>query len=243
MLPDGPEMPTTVLVHGFGTSRHVWRRVLEDSEAVAVDLPGFGDAAELDRAGQTVEDEAQALADLLRDLGEGPYRLAAHSMGGKVALLLSARQPELVSELLLIAPSPPTPEPMLPQDRARLRAAHGKPGALSGQYRHITRQPIPEQDFGQLIRDGLRAGREAWIAWTDVGSREDISGELDGLKLPITVLYSEDDPVISPDTIRSEVLARLPGARALRVQGSGHLIPLEKPEAVVALLHPGEDRP
>ncbi|CAM3508251.1 alpha/beta fold hydrolase [Deinococcus frigens] len=76
-----------------------------------------------------------------------------------------------------------------------------------------------------------------------MGSREDISGELDGLKLPITVLYSEDDPAISPDTIRSEVLARFPQAAAVPIRGSGHLIPLEKPDAVISLLQAKEERP
>ena len=208
-----------------------------------MDLPGFGDAAEMGRAGQTVEDGVQALAEMLRESGDAPYRVAAHSMGGKVALLLAARNPGLVSELFLLAPSPPTPEPMAPKARATLRAAYGTPAALRAQYQDITRQPIPEQDFEQLILDGLRANRDAWNAWTDVGSREDISRELDGLRLPITVLYSEDDPAISPATIRSEVLARLPGARALPLRGCGHLIPLEQPEAVVALLQTTEGRP
>ncbi|WP_156122972.1 alpha/beta fold hydrolase [Deinococcus radiopugnans] len=229
-------MRPTVLVHGFGTSRHVWRRVLEGVDTLAVDLIGFGDAAEAGGAGQTVEEMAQALAAILREVGGGPYRVAAHSMGGKVALLLAARHPELVSELLLIAPSPPTPEPMEPEGRAKLRAAYGNRDALTAQYHDITHQSIPEQDFGQLVADGLRASHDAWNAWTDVGSREDISGELGGLKLPITVLYSEDDPAISPDTIRSEVLARLPGARAVPIHGSGHLIPLEDPQAVLRLL-------
>lgn len=236
-------MSPLALVHGFGTSRHIWRRVLEGAEALAVDLPGFGDAADAGRAGQTVEDMAQALADRLREGGNGPYRVAAHSMGGKVALLLAARQPALVSELFLIAPSPPTPEPMDPEGRAALRAAHGDRDALNAQYHEITRQPIHAQDFVQLISDGLRAGHDAWTAWPDVGSREDISGEVNGLKLPITVLFSEDDPAIAPETIRSQVLARFAQARAVSIHGSGHLIPLEKPEAVLSLFQAKEETP
>ncbi|GGM08946.1 hydrolase [Deinococcus aerophilus] len=208
------------------------------ADVLAVDLPGFGGAAGSGRAGQTVGELSQALAGRLRGAGGGPYRVAAHSMGGKVALLLAARCPELVSELLLIAPSPPTPEPMEPQGRARLRAAHGDREALRAQYRHITHRPLPEQDFAQLIADGLRACHDAWTAWTDVGSREDISGELGGLDLPIAVLYSEDDPAISPGTIRREVLGRLPGAQATATRGSGHLLPLELPEVVKAFLTP-----
>ena len=229
---------TWVLIHGFGTSRHVWRRVLEglDAEPLTPDLPGFGDNAALGKAGQTVEDMAGWLADLLRTDNRGPYQVAAHSMGAKVALLLAARTPELVSELLLIAPSPPTPEPMTPDARASLRTAHGDREALSSQYRQIIHLPIPDADFEQLISDGLRASADAWAAWTDVGSREDISGELGGLRMPITVLFSEADPAITPDTIRADVLPYLPGARPVPVLGSGHFLPLEVPEVVKAQL-------
>ena len=168
-------------------------------------------------------------------------------MGGKVALLLAVRYPELVGELLLIAPSPPGPEPMSQQDRARLRAAHGDAAALEAQYRSVTRLPPEPQDLAALIRDGLRASLDAWHAWTDAGSLEDLRSELPGSRLapahpdplPISVLYSEDDPVITPQTIHDMVLALLPQATVSAVQGSGHLIPLEDPEAVLALIAAG----
>lgn len=228
------------LIHGFGTSGRLWRRVCELSafptEWLTPDLLGFGDAAALGRAGQTTGDMAEHLAGGLRASGGGPYRLAAHSMGGKVALLLAARHPALVAELLLVAPSPPGPEPMSDEDRTQLRAAWGDAAALEKQYRRITRQPLPEQDLRQLVSDGLRASRDAWQAWTDVGSRKDISGELGTLNLPITVLFSEDDPAIGPQVIRDGVLARLAGARGEPIWGSGHLIPLELPQRVLDAL-------
>lgn len=233
-------MTRTALVHGFGTSRALWRRVLAGlpGGALTPELPGFGDNAAAGRPGQTTADMAASLALTLRAAGEGPYRLAGHSMGGKVALLLAARHPDLVAELLLVAPSPPSPEPMSGEDRATLRAAHGDRAALERQYRSITRAPLPQEDFAALVRDGLRADAGAWTAWTDVGSREDVRAHLGDLRAPVTVLYSEDDPAITPDTIRGQVLGALPQARALAIRGSGHLIPLERPQDVRALLTP-----
>ncbi|WP_161882662.1 alpha/beta fold hydrolase [Deinococcus alpinitundrae] len=236
----GPTAAPLALVHGFGTSGRLWRRVLGQlalrAGVLTPDLLGFGDAADLGRAGQTTGDMAEHLAEVLRASRAGPYRLAAHSMGGKVALLLAARHPALVTELLLIAPSPPGPEPMSDEDRANLRAAWNDVASLEKQYHHIALQPLPEHDLRQLVSDGLRASRAAWQAWTDVGSREDLSGELGALTVPITVLFSEDDPAIGPQTIRDGVLAKLPGAQGEPVDGSGHLIPLELPQRVVDAL-------
>ncbi|MFW8628398.1 alpha/beta fold hydrolase [Deinococcus sp. ME38] len=224
-----------VLVHGFGTSGQIWRSVTPALPgAMTPDLPGFGAAAPQGRPGQTTGAMAAALADQL-----GPLRditLVGHSMGGKVALLVAARWPHLVGRLILVAPSPPIPEPMSDEGRAALRAAHGEADALRRQYRQITRQPLSPQAMDQLILDGQRASRDAWHAWPDVGSRENISAETAGLRVPVTVLFSEDDPAIPPDVIQREVLARLPRAQALPIQGSGHLLPLELPDQVIAVL-------
>jgi pimeloyl-ACP methyl ester carboxylesterase len=229
-----------VLVHGFGTSGQIWRSVAPALPGARTpDLPGFGAAAPQGRPGQTTGAMAAALAEQL-----GPLRdvtLVGHSMGGKVALLVAARWPHLVGRLILVAPSPPTPEPMSDEGRAALCAAHGDAHALRRQYRQITRQPLTPQAMDQLILDGQRASRDAWHAWPDVGSREDISAETADLRVPVIVQFSEDDPAIPPDVIQREVLARLPGAQARPIQGSGHLLPLELPDQVIAVLG-GVDR-
>ncbi|GGK99627.1 alpha/beta fold hydrolase [Deinococcus radiotolerans] len=224
-----------VLVHGFGTSSHMWRPVVAGLRgALTPDLPGFGRAAAQGQPGQGTADMAAALAGYLRD--RPPVTLVGHSMGGKVALLVAARWPDRVARLILVAPSPPTPEPMPDEGRAALRAAHGDAAALRRQYAQITRQPLEDQDLAQLIRDGQRASPDAWVAWPDVGSREDIHALTTDLRPPVTVLFSEDDPAIRPDVIRREVLARLPHAQARPVSGSGHLLPLERPDLVLAAL-------
>ncbi|TSA87664.1 alpha/beta hydrolase [Deinococcus detaillensis] len=235
----GVSEPRLVLVHGFGTSAHLWRRVRAGlaAEPLTPDLMGFGDAAALGQLGQTTGDMAEQLAGILKAAGGGPFKVVGHSMGGKVVLLLAARFPSLVSELLLVAPSPSTPEPMTEEGRAELRSAHGDSAALDAQQKHITLERLAEPDRQQFIKDGQRASRDAWQAWPDVGSREDVSGEISGLTLPIQVLFSEDDPAIDADTIRSQVLANLPQARATAVRGCGHLMPLEAPQHILAALN------
>jgi pimeloyl-ACP methyl ester carboxylesterase len=237
-----------VLVHGFGTSGAIWRRVVAGlaEPALTPDLMGFGDSAALGKPDQETQDMTDELARQLREAGKAPYRLVGHSMGGKVAMLLAARHPELVSELLLIAPSPPGPEPMTDEGRARLRAAHADPAALEAQYREITRRSLDPQDLAALIQDGERAGVAAWHAWTDAGSLEDLRSALVGTRLapahpdplPVRVLYSEDDPAITPQTVQ-DMLKLLPQATASAIRGSGHLIPLEDPDAVLALIADG----
>lgn len=77
---------TVVLVHGGGSTRRFWDRVvpLLDRTALAVDLPGRGGKpADLARLG--VEDEVRSVLDDIRSAGIGDgITLVAHSSGGLV---------------------------------------------------------------------------------------------------------------------------------------------------------------
>lgn len=47
------------------------------------------------------------------------------------------------------------------------------------------------------------------------------------LKVPITVLNSKDEPVMTPQIIKERVLNVLPNARIITTRNTGHLIPME----------------
>ncbi|MCY7289359.1 MAG: alpha/beta fold hydrolase, partial [Cryobacterium sp.] len=90
---------------------------------VGVDLPGHGDA--VDAADGSVRALADAaLATIEAEADGGPWMLAAHSMGGKVAALVASRVLSGhaavfgLAGVVLLAPSPPTPEPMTDDKRA-----------------------------------------------------------------------------------------------------------------------------
>ncbi|WP_067520492.1 alpha/beta fold hydrolase [Alloactinosynnema sp. L-07] len=81
--------PRVVLLHGFGDSADTWRGVLADFAerglaAMAVDLPGFGEADDL-APGPILPQLDAFLADLVTGRG-GPVVLVGNSMGGTAAL-------------------------------------------------------------------------------------------------------------------------------------------------------------
>src|SRR6201999_2957682 len=91
------------LVHGLATTRVIWRRVvpLRPGTVVAVDVPGFGDSPPAG-PGFELETVADAIAD---GLGDTPFALVGHSMGGAIAIVLAERHPERVKRLVLVAPA------------------------------------------------------------------------------------------------------------------------------------------
>lgn len=231
-------MVTPVWLHGFGTSGRVWRRVREEGDQ-APDLPGFGASAAGHAAPDfSVDGMAGAVEQAIRAAGLTRYALVGHSMGAKVALVLAARRPAGLAGLALVSPSPPTPEPMTPQGRERLRAAHGDAAALWKQYETISRRPLTPEDWAALVGDGLRADAGAWNAWLDHGSAEDRAADAAQVDVSVLVVSSPQDPVIGPEVVQNEVLARLPGARHELVTGSGHLLPLECGPDLASRLRP-----
>lgn len=117
---------TVVFLHSLGSSRHDWDAVIDRLShgvvTVAIDLPGFGD-----RAGEGYGDVQVVLDDLSRrltDLDLARWILVGHSMGGKFATLIAARARDGTAGLsgllgvVLVAGSPPSPEPMDENRRA-----------------------------------------------------------------------------------------------------------------------------
>ena len=225
-----------VLIHGFGTSARLWDQVLPQLEGqiLTLDLPGFGDSPD---ERYSVDGMADAVQERLAGLRD--FVLVGHSMGGKVAAVLAARRPVGLSGLLLIAPSPLSPEPMTAYGRQALKAAYGQPDLLAEHYRQITRQPLSENTLAQLVSDGVRASQAAWNAWPDSGSRENRVSEAGRIEVPVSLLTSQDDPVIGPGVVAQHLLSTYSGAALTRLTGSGHLLPLELPAAVARFIEQG----
>ncbi|MEI4271594.1 alpha/beta fold hydrolase [Klenkia sp. LSe6-5] len=109
----GEEGPRVVFVHGlFGQGRNwttVARRLADPTSdgpghrVTLVDLPNHGHSPWTDRVDYV--DMAGAVADLLEGFGE-PVTLVGHSMGGKVAMQLALRRPELLRGLVVVDISP-----------------------------------------------------------------------------------------------------------------------------------------
>jgi pimeloyl-ACP methyl ester carboxylesterase len=135
-----------------------------------MDLPGFGTASDRPGPFTTSSSAAEVLA-LAGRLGLGNYRMVAHSMGGKIALTAAAREPQGLQGLVLLAPSPPTAEPIPDADRAHLLASAGDRDAMVEIVEKISVRPLSSSDRERQVEDMLAASPEAWQAWLNHGSR------------------------------------------------------------------------
>lgn len=200
------------------------------------DLGGFGDAPAPIK-GYSMEAYAHEVSEYVAQQNLSSYILVGHSMGGKIALALAAQRPAGLRGIALLTPSPPSPEPMTDAERAASLHAHGNPQAAAQTLANITARPLSEAAQAQVIEDNLRTTRAAWEAWLLHGSRENILALMPLIQVPAVILAGDADAIMSPSLHGLETLPHLPPDTPLEIiRGAGHLLPLEAPQEVAALL-------
>ncbi|KQP00994.1 alpha/beta hydrolase [Methylobacterium sp. Leaf93] len=241
---------TVVCLHFLGGSAREWEPVaaLLDGVAriVALDLPGFGDAAAV--SGYSVEAMADHVAAGIAAADPGDrWYLAGHSMGAKVALALARRAeddaPDLagLAGLVLLGGSPPSFEPMSDDKRREMmewisadaETRRRKAGEFIDQN---TGSPLGEPLRTRAVEDVLRASPAAWTAWLRDGSREDWSHRIGILRIPAVVVGGTEDADLGAAAQKALTLPHLAHGRLVALDGAGHLLPLERPEAVASLI-------
>ena len=227
--------PAVVLLHYFGASGRAWTQTAELLKdhfwIVMPDLRGFGESGALP-AVYKVADAADDVLEMVCTLDLQRYVLVGHSMGGKIAMAVAARHPPGLVQLMLLAPSPPSPEPITPADRVQLLANQLDPTAAEKTIRTSCAQSLPDGIFRQVMIDRQRTTPEGWRWWLEQGSKEDISSSLPPISVPCQVLVGALDSTIPPSLVQSEVMPHLLAGDIRIVPGAGHLLPLEAPHMV-----------
>jgi pimeloyl-ACP methyl ester carboxylesterase len=220
-----------VFLHYWGGSSRTWHRVtdaLSDQfRTIATDHRGWGesDAGNGNYDVNTLATDAQGVIDAL---GLKRYVLVGHSMGGKVAQLIASRRPEGLIGVVLVAPGAPSPSPWPLEQREQISHAYDSRESVVWSVENVlTAKTLSEQDLQQVVEDSLRGTPGAKTAWPMQTMMEDITGAVAHIRVPVLIVAGELDKVDLVEALKSEVLARIPGAIMQTLPGTGHLSPLE----------------
>jgi len=240
---------------------------------LAPDRPGYG-GSEPPAAGNwsTVGAAADDIAALLDRAAGGPFGVAGWSAGGRVALALAARRPDLVDRVVVLA----TPAPnehvqwIPPEQNAGLEALRGLPAdqvhaALVEQMAPLVEAGVHGDEALEVLaasaadqqtlarpgaRERLRAMLRSAYGQGAVGMVADIAGyglqawgfEPADVRAKTLLLYGADDPVVGPRHGRWWQ-QHLPNARLEVVPDAGHLLILPMWGRVLSFLAPRGSRP
>jgi 2-succinyl-6-hydroxy-2,4-cyclohexadiene-1-carboxylate synthase len=106
------DLPRIVFLHGFLGSKEEWRSLALTLKnrycSVIVDLPGHGEAPPIETSSHTgfFEHTGESVAQMISVYGLEPCFLVGYSMGGRLALFLALRFPELFSKVVILSASP-----------------------------------------------------------------------------------------------------------------------------------------
>ncbi len=243
-LDDVGEGPAVLLLHaGIGDRRmyadHLQPLADAGVRAIAVDLPGFGEARMPD------EEDAPWLdvIDTLDQLGVERAVLVGNSFGGAVALRVAAVAPERVSGLMLVsAPGEgiePSPQLAAVWDAEASALEDGDLDAAVAAIVDGWTLPSSSSELRELVAAMQRRAFETQLAGPEAPeARDPLEGGLGAIAnvaAPAIVAVGEHD--MDDFRLAAEgFAAALPDARLETIAGAGHLAPLEQPERFRALV-------
>jgi pimeloyl-ACP methyl ester carboxylesterase len=224
-----------VFLHYWGGSRRTFAPVIASLPSgctvVVYDQRGWGAARDLPGP-YGIDQLADDVIDVVRELGIGRYALVGHSMGGKVAQLAASRKPEGLVGLVLIAPAPPRPTVDADAAQRRSHVYDSRESISDALDRVLTYRPLAAGLREQVITDSLAHNPDSLIAWPLRGMRQNLADAAGLIAVPVHVLAGRHDLVDPPASLAANLLPVIPGARMTVLDGTGHLLPLEVPDQI-----------
>ena len=222
-----------LFLHGVGSDKSVWCAQLEhfgaERPAHALDYPGYGDSDPLDGAGR--DDFARAILAAMDSLAIDRAHVCGLSLGGVVAIAMSALAPERCASLVLADSFATHPEGRAIHDRSVEASrtvgmpalAEARAGALLGSAATPAVHREVVETMSRIDPAAYAQGAAAvWLA--------DQRDRAAAIAAPTLVLVGEEDRITPPAL--SEELARLVrGAKLVQLPRAGHLANLEQPSA------------
>ena len=221
---------TPVLLAGNMCDARLW------TAEVRAALPGAVDA-DLAR-----DDTIEVMARRALDAAEGAVLPVGFSMGGIVALAMARLAPKRIAGLVLLDTNPgadlPERATVRPRQQADVRA-----GALE---RVVVEELKPNYlatanrgnvAFLALLRDmALALGPDVFVRQSEaLRTRPDQRDVLPALAVPVLLACGAEDALCPPEWHRA-MAATTCDATLEVIEGAGHMLPLEQPQRLAALI-------
>ncbi len=251
------EGPPVLLLHGWPDTGALYDGVVERLVAagrrtLAPDLRGCG------RSAKPTELERYAMAELVADVvviieaaGAGPVTLVGHDWGAALAWVVATYRPDLVDSL--VAVSVGHPSAFRSGGFAQLRRSWY---TLLFQFEGLGEAVLRQDDYAVLRRYFVHPRAEEVIAelerdnqisthllWYRANLPPDAFVRpvpvLEPVAVPVTGVWSSADLALTEGQMRESGRYCARGFTYHRLEGVGHWVPLEAPDALAALILAG----
>ena len=244
--------PSVVIIPGMVGGAFGWRRVAAELEAnghsvVIIEILGTGGSSRPTGADYSLAAQASRVGAALDTLGVREATLVAHAGGGGVAYRLALARPDLITAMIAVEAGPGEDAATSGMRRAlkfapliKLLGAGKVRGRIAKAMREGSGDPSwvsdsiiagytkdPSADLGATLRafQGMARAREPYR----------LADSLSGISIPVTLLQGghPHEGGVKPEEL-DRLRRLLPALHEETVEGVGHFIQEERPEAVVA---------
>jgi pimeloyl-ACP methyl ester carboxylesterase len=234
-----------VLIHGLGDDHRAWRRVLPwlmlRHRVILCDFRGHGQTT-LGHADGSLKQLADDLHGFLDALGLDKVALAGFSLGGTIVMRFAIDHSDRIDRLIPVATSSRVGRAAAEWYLERARVAGEGFEALMPNLEEDTRQQFATAP--ELLEDHLLIRRQSVADPSGFANAchamarlrdEPLDPDLGRIDAPTLVVAAEDDQLCPPKA--GEIIVNgIPGARMEVVKGSGHQLPVQRPDALAELI-------
>jgi len=225
-----------ILIHGAGGDYLHWpvhMRRMSGFRVYALDLPGHGKSK--GHGLQSIEGYAQTVIDWMNGMELPRAVLIGHSMGSAISLWMALHHPNRVWGTGLVGAGPRLPvNPTLLEETGHSTTF---PTAVDKIIKWSF-SPDTERSVVETARERMLETRPSVLHGDFKACNEyDLAGRLGKIKPPVLVVCGEDDKMV-PLSLSRELAHGVPKADLEIIPGTGHMMMIEKPEAVVEVLQP-----
>jgi pimeloyl-ACP methyl ester carboxylesterase len=230
--------PPLVLLHGGVSDGRSWFPQLDslsdEYDVVAWDAPGCGGS--VDPVGDlTLADYADAVGDLVRELGVGPVHLVGHSFGAGLAIIVYGRHPELARSLVLSGAyagwrgSLPAEEVEARLSRGLVDLARPPQEWVDVYLPTFFARSVPSETVAAVRAMMLDVRPAGALAILRAFADADLRAVLPAIAVPTLLIYGAEDVRATRD-VANALHAAIAGSRLVVVPEAGHDVNLEAPD-------------
>jgi pimeloyl-ACP methyl ester carboxylesterase len=226
--------PPVVLIHGAGGNHLHWPpevRRLTGQRVFALDLPGHGKSG--GRGQQTVSSYSLQVLDWLQSLGMPEAIFVGHSLGSAIALTLAVMHPEHVTGLGLLGAGARLGV------RADILADSANPTTFHKAVGNIIEaafSPSADPRLVELAAKRMAETRPSVLHGDFVACNDfDLVERVEEITQPTLVLCGSEDH-LTPLRYSQLLAGAIPDATLEVIPEAGHMVMLERPKEVVAVL-------
>lgn len=257
---EGDGDKTLLFVHGLSSNADAWSKNIadlkQDYTCIALDLPGYGKSSKPD-ADYTPTYFAEVLFQFVKKLHLKNMVLIGHSMGGQASIKVAIAHPEIVQELILVAPAgleqfSETSAAMMKSFFTTASVKNTTDAQIENNYAlNFYEQP---EEVSKMIKDrknittasDFDAHCNAIVKSVSGMLDDPVYNDLTAISQPALVIFGDKDmlipnryfnPTLTTETVGRIAVDYIKHATLEVVPDAGHFVQFEKPKKVNALIH------